>query len=255
MDYLKVLLTDVGISRKVNEDSLYVDVIVSENKKALFSIICDGMGGLSEGEVASSSAVRAFYYWSKSNLPEMLKNQIIFEELKCQWDEIIFEQNQILSEYGRRKGIRLGTTLTALLIVDYKYYAVHVGDSRIYEISDGVYQLTSDHSVVARDVRRGNITLEQAKNDPRRNILLQCIGASETVEPEYLTGEAVKDTVFMLCTDGFWHNVTEDEIYSNLNSSELLNEDIMLDRARYMIEINKSRLETDNISIILVRTF
>ena len=119
MDYLKVLLTDVGISRKVNEDSLYVDVIVSENKKALFSIICDGMGGLSEGEVASSSAVRAFYYWSKSNLPEMLKNQIIFEELKCQWDEIIFEQNQILSEYGRRKGIRLGTTLTALLIVDY----------------------------------------------------------------------------------------------------------------------------------------
>ncbi len=255
MNFLSVSLTDIGISRSVNQDSICTKVILAENKKASFSIVCDGMGGLSEGEVASLSVLNNFCRWADTILPVLIKNGIDFNEIKEQWAKIILKQNQYLTEYGAKKGIMLGTTLTILLIYDGSYYGVHVGDSRIYEIKDGIHQLTSDHTLVERDIRAGNITKEQAKNDPRKNILLQCVGASPSIEPEFLHGKAEENTVYMLCSDGFRHVISEEELFENLNSTNLIDEDVMKDKAKYLIELNKSRMEQDNISVVLVKTF
>ncbi|NLL05179.1 MAG: serine/threonine-protein phosphatase [Clostridiaceae bacterium] len=254
MNFLSVSLTDIGISRSVNQDSICTKVIQEDNKKASFSIVCDGMGGLSEGEVASLSVLNNFCRWADNILPVLIRNGIDFNELKEQWTKIILKQNQYLGEYGANKGIMLGTTLTALLINDGRYYGVHVGDSRIYEIKDGVHQLTRDHTLVERDIRLGNITEEQAKNDPRKNILLQCVGASPSIEPEFINGIAEENTVYMLCSDGFRHVISDEELYDNLNSNMLVNEHVMKERAKYLIELNKSRMEQDNISVILVKT-
>ncbi|OPZ87634.1 MAG: putative protein phosphatase 2C-type [Firmicutes bacterium ADurb.Bin419] len=255
MKLITVAVSDIGISRKVNQDSVYSNARMIKNTEVAFSVVCDGMGGLSEGEVASASVVNAFSTWFNTVFPQICEDEIDFEELKLQWSKIVYEQNKYLMDYGVSKNIRLGTTLTALLIVDGKYYGVHVGDSRIYEISDRVYQITNDHTLVARDVRLGNLTPEQARKDPRQNILLQCIGASDAVEPDFLYGNAEKDTVYLLCSDGFRHVISDDEIYSNLNCFQLVSEDEMIKKANYLIDLNKSRMEKDNISAILIRTF
>jgi|BioPla2DNA2_1021312.scaffolds.fasta_scaffold01842_9 serine/threonine protein phosphatase PrpC len=255
MSFLTVSVTDKGLVKEKNEDSIYTTVVEKDNKKVSFSIVCDGMGGLAEGEYASAKVLNAFVEWFEIQKSLLFEEKTSFDEIKSQWANIVKMQNSYLIHYGNNKGIRLGTTVTALMIIDNTYYAVHVGDSRIYEISDSVHQITTDHTLVARDLEMGNITKEQARKDPRKNILLQCVGANEDVYPEFITGDAKGDVVYLLCSDGFYNLITEDEIYSNLKSKELHNEEIMKSRAKMLINLNKERMEKDNISAILVKIF
>ena len=99
----------------------------------------------------------------------------------------------------------MGTTVTAMILTGGYYYIVNVGDSRAYEICSNLQVLTRDQTVVAREVEQGLLTLEQAETDPRRSVLLQCIGASDVVYPDFFLGEVKKDAVYMLCSDGFRH--------------------------------------------------
>lgn len=82
----------------------------------------------------------------------------------------------------------MGTTVVALLVTQKAYYIINVGDSRIYSLSDHIERLTTDQTYVQREIMNGNMTQEQAMKDPRRNVLLQCVGASAEVKPEYRTG-------------------------------------------------------------------
>ena len=129
---------------------------------------------------------------------------------------------------------------------------MHVGDSRIYHIGSSLNQLTTDHTFVAREISRGNMTLEQAKTDKRRNLLLQCVGASKVVEPQIICGNTDKGA-YMLCSDGFRHEISETEIYESLNPVNLMNKKAMHSNVKYLIEQNKQRHERDNISVILVK--
>ena len=104
--------------------------------------------------------------------------------------------------------------------------------------------MTTDHTFVAREIRRGNLTVEQAKKDKRRNMLLQCVGASERIEPEILTG-TVQQGAYMLCS--------ESEIYESLNPVNLINKEAMHNNVKYLIEQVKKRNEKDNISVVLVK--
>src|SRR4051794_33094484 len=94
---------------------------------------------------------------------------------------------------------------------------------------------------------------EQAWRDPRRNVLLQCIGASKLVEPQYIFGRPVPGEVYLMCSDGFRHTITADEIYRAFKPDELQGETEMIRRAKGMVELNKQRQETDNISVLLVK--
>lgn len=158
--------------------------------------------------------------------------------------------------YGAERGFNLGTTIAALMITQRRYYIVNVGDSRVYEISSSaVKQLTEDQTVVARELKYGRITPEQAKTDPRKSVLLQCVGASQTVNPEFYFGTPMQNSVYMICSDGFRHEISNDEIYryfhaENNNSAEMMSSNI-----RQLIEINKQRMEKDNITAALIRTF
>lgn len=113
--------------------------------------------------------------------------------------------------------------------------------------------MTEDQTVVAREVRRGILTKEAALKDPRRNILLQCIGASKILAPDFLYSVPEKNCVYMMCSDGFRHVITENEIYENFNPYVLTNEKIMQENSIKLVELNKSRNETDNISVLLIK--
>lgn len=120
-----------------------------------------------------------------------------------------------LAAYGAHCGTELGTTFTGILFVGEEYVCAHVGDSRLYYIGGDIKQLTTDQTFIAREISSGRMTEEEAKTDKRRNVLLQCVGASKEIEPQVLRGRTEKG-VHMLCSDGFRHVITEEEMLESL---------------------------------------
>lgn len=256
MNYIIQACTDIGNTKKTNQDSFTVKVINSPMGKLAFAIMCDGMGGLAKGEVASASVVTAFDKWVKENLPNMTKEQLTEKFIRQEWTDLLVGYNEKIKIYGKKSGVNLGTTATVLLLSEDNYYIANVGDTRAYEMTyEGKCILTKDQTVVAREVEQGILTEEQAHTDPRRSVLLQCIGASDKVYPEFFFGQAQKDAVYMLCTDGFRHEITFDEIYEYLCPEQMTEENKMRDNIATLINMDKQRNERDNISVVAVRTY
>lgn len=251
MRFIATADTDIGISKNTNQDSLLVKHAKTDIGEVLMAIVCDGMGGLSKGELASATVIRAFSDWFDNELPFELENTDM-QIIGSKWSLMLKDLNVKISEYGDEIGSSLGTTFSGILFVEDKYVLVHVGDSRIYHIGSSLNQLTTDQTFVAREISRGTMTPEQAKTDKRRNLLLQCVGASKVVEPQIICGNTDKGA-YMLCSDGFRHEISEAEIYESLNPVNLMNKEAMHSNVKYLIEQNKQRHERDNISVILVK--
>lgn len=255
MNYIISANTDIGTVKNTNQDSLSVKVINTPEGRMSFAVLCDGMGGLAKGEVASAAVIQAFDFWVRNKLSDLCRNGLKEDILKTEWEKILLEQNTLIKNYGAKQGVKLGTTAVVMLLTEERYYIMNVGDSRAYEFTDIFKQITADQTFVAREVSLGNMTPEQAEVDPRRSVLLQCIGASEEVYPDFFVGETAKNGVYMLCSDGFRHEVRPEEIFAKFNPYVLIDETVMNDNTLELIELNKQRNERDNISVVLVRTF
>lgn len=255
MNFIISANTDIGIVKSTNQDSLTVKRLITPQGPMAFALLCDGMGGLEKGEVASATVIRAFDEWVNTCLPELCKAPLEDSVIRAQWEGIVTHMNQIIKAYGARHGVRLGTTVVAMLLTQNRYYVLNVGDSRAYEISDGLYQITQDQTFVAREIAMGNMTPEEAETDSRRNVLLQCVGASDDVYPDMFFGDVHPNAVYMLCSDGFRHEITPEEIYNQLQPGMLYDDNSMRQHSEYLINLNKHRQERDNISVVLVRTF
>ena len=252
MRFIATADTDIGISKDTNQDSVLIKHAMADGKEILLAVVCDGMGGLSKGELASATVIRAFAKWFDEELPFELEN-VDLQVIGAKWSLLLKELNAQILEYSKENGIEgVGTTFSGILFIDDQYVIGHVGDTRIYHIGSSMTQLTTDQTFVAREISRGTMTLEQAKTEKRRNLLLQCIGASKVVEPQIICGKTEKGA-YMLCSDGFRHEITEAEIYESLNPINLMNKDAMHNNAKYLIEQNKSREEKDNISVLLIK--
>ena len=255
MEFLVSASTDIGISKKTNQDSYSVTVINTRLGKIVIAVLCDGMGGLSKGEIASATVIDAFRRWIATRLPELCKKDITDTVIQNEWCDIAAIYNEKIKNYGAGIGIELGTTLAAILLTESRYYIINIGDSRVYEITDKAVVLTKDQTIVAKEAELGKISEEQARVDPRRSVLLQCIGASDEIVPDMFFGETKKDAVYMLCSDGFRHEISSEEIYQYLNPEKMCEKNQMKENMNTLIEINKQRKERDNISVISVRTY
>lgn len=255
MNYLIAAQTDVGIVKNTNQDSLTIQIMDTPQGRMAFAALCDGMGGLDKGEVASASVIRAFSRWVREELPELVKQSIEDFAIRAQWERIVREQNEGIKKYGAGQGVRLGTTVAALLLTGNRYYALNVGDSRIYLLDGELRQITRDQTFVEREVALGRMTAEEAAADERRNVLLQCVGASDTVYPDMFFGEVLPDQLFLLCSDGFRHEISAEEIYAYMQPGVMTDQETMNGNARTLIELNKQRKERDNISVGMIRTY
>ena len=253
MRYLQSYYTDVGIKRKNNQDSLALFKADTDFGEVLLAIVCDGMGGYQSGELASKTIIEIFEKWFKQDFSKCLYDGLNFEIIKGQWNRIIKDCNTILVEYGLQYDIDLGSTLTAGLFIKNKYYIAHVGDSRAYKIlSDKVFQITQDQSAVAEALRRGEITPEEAKKDKRRNILLECIGITKNVKILFYEGVSAVGDTFMFCSDGFWHNLTEEELCRYLSGKQFKDNKMIRIHLNYLVETVKHKGEKDNITALAV---
>jgi len=254
MNFLISAKTDVGTVKDINQDSVSVKVINTAHGRIVLAVLCDGMGGYSNGEAASASVIHAFDQWARNDLPQICKGGFSDLTIRKQWENLIKEQNSHIISYGIKHDCMLGTTVVALLITQTRYYILNVGDSRAYVINDKLHQITKDHSLVAMKIGAGLLTPEQAERDMGRSQLLRCVGISEDMYPDLFFGDVKKGEVFMLCSDGFRHEVSESEIYEMLNPRVLTDEKKMSERAESMIELNKQRQEKDNITVALIKT-
>jgi serine/threonine protein phosphatase PrpC len=253
MEFLVTAHSDIGIRKKTNQDSVLLQVAKTDVGNVAFGVVCDGMGGLAKGELASATVIKALANWFQTDLKQMLETEFSEKRLYDQWTNIITTQNQSITNYGNENRFNLGTTLVAVLIYNNRYYAVNVGDSRLYLIRNNLNQITKDQSYVQREMDAGRMTPEQAKTDSQRNVLLQCVGASSVVVPDFFSGEVSANDVFMLCSDGFRHLITPEEIYQYFNPTVLTDEDKMKASAVYLTDLNKYRQEKDNISVALIK--
>lgn len=256
MDYEIAAQTDVGTVKRTNQDSIMMKRIFTNLGNMVFAVLCDGMGGLAKGELASATVIRAFDKWVNDDLQMICQNGPGYIEdsvIRAQWESIVANQNQKIKQYGAGQGVNLGTTVVALLVTDRRYYLMNVGDSRAYLVNDKLIQLTKDQTFVGREIELGHMTIEQAKTDPRRNVLFQCVGASEIVNPDMFFGNVQSGTEFLLCSDGFRHEITSDEIYQAIRPSFMTNRDVMNRQLRSLIELNMQRSERDNITAALIK--
>lgn len=254
MNFIIGYHTDVGIRKNVNQDAVLIKTAKSPYGRIGLFVICDGMGGLSLGEVASSTAIRYISSWFDEKLPEIdfdiADSEYIYNELSY----LVSSINKKILNFGRKEKKMLGTTLTLYLSVNDKYYIMQVGDSRAYKVNGNVEQLTKDQTYVQREVDRGNLTKEEAENHPKRNVLLQCIGAREEVDPVMSTGTLEEGEVYLICSDGFYKKLHEEELEKDLNPLNLNNEEEITSKAEEIIERVKNRDERDNISAIIFKT-
>lgn len=253
MQFIGAAITDIGISKKTNQDSVCVKVAETKRHgQVAMVVLCDGMGGLDKGELASATVIRAFSNWFENELPNQI-DKYSWNNISTEWDKLAKEQNYLIGQYGKRVDVSLGTTLTAMLVIEGEYLIVHIGDTRAYLITDNVEQLTEDQTFINREIKSGRMTPEESKLDPRRNMLLQCVGASKTIKPQIITGKIKKNSVFMFCSDGFRHVLSDEEIYENFNYINVSTVQTIEQNAKYLIETVKSRKEKDNITVAILK--
>ena len=253
MEIIASYYTDVGSVKEINQDSLSVKVVNSPRGKIVFALVCDGMGGLEQGELASKEVVVAFNNWFPTQFAQMVaENSFSQENVYDQWQDLIEVMNSRLSEYADNQGMMMGTTLSVLLVYKGDYFICHVGDSRIYQIDQSVNRLTLDHTLVAQEVEMGRLTEEEALVDPRRSILLQCVGASGVIEPQYEKGTITGGVTFLLASDGFTHMISEEELYEYFRPEALTDKNTITDICEKATCLVKNRGERDNITVIAV---
>lgn len=253
MSYVVGAATDIGLVKDTNQDSLVIKSGKCNAKEVVLAVLCDGMGGLNKGELASAETVRRFGKWSEEQLPKIVEQGNMFRQIREDWNGMITDINQELYMYGQDNHTNLGTTITGIIIVDNEYLIINVGDSRTYILDEDIYQLTEDQSLIAREVKLGRLTEEQAKTDPRKNVLLQCVGATEDIEVEFYDGKLASGQGVLLCSDGFRHVVSDDEIYSYLKPDDMNSELIITQTLRQLIALNIARKESDNITAAFIK--
>lgn len=241
-------VTDVGNIREINQDNYFAYTEIKNDKSVGIFCVADGMGGLRDGEYASCLAVTKTKAWYQEHINMFGKKTPSDKRIVASLKQLFYEINDEIYRYGIDKGIRVGTTYSLLLLTDDRYFVIHAGDSRIYlKRLDKLYMLTKDQTWVNDQLERGLISREQAQNHPRKNVLSNCIGCFEEPSVCIGSGKIAANDSFMLCSDGLYNLVTNEEISQALSCSNL---DYTVQNLLARV---KERGAYDNITLLMVR--
>lgn len=235
-------LTDIGLVRESNQDCFAVSV---DGAEPVWAVVCDGMGGANGGYYASSTVSAAFSHSMDISFEGLKSKQI--ENVMCEAVRVANESvYKTACEQPDLSG--MGTTLVAAVIMGDTANIVHVGDSRAYLVGDGkITRLTNDHSVVQQLVELGQITEEEAKVHPEKNMITRAVGVKEDVEPESTTCKLHKNEAILLCTDGLTNMVDDSEIL------QITQDNAIEDATEQLLDLAKTRGGTDNITVVIIK--
>lgn len=234
-------MKDVGRCRDINQDYIFLSEEPMGNLPNLF-LVADGMGGHRAGDLASEYTVsRVCEAVTKS------MQKIPFQILKGAFQ---YANQKLIEKAGESPAYAgMGTTLVAVTVQDDTAYVANVGDSRLYKIGGTIEQITGDHSLVEEMVRMGEISKEEARNHPEKNIITRAIGVSETVEPDYFDTKLEKGECLLLCSDGLSNMLEDAQIKEILDRRT----DLRSGAEELVREANRNGGK-DNIAVVLIES-
>ncbi len=233
--------TDIGQKRQMNQDFLFASEEPVGNLPNLF-VVADGMGGHNAGDFASRYGV--------SVLVENVKKDKNFNPVKIIRAGIEAANREVMEQARRDPSMAgMGTTMVAATIVGGYAYIANVGDSRLYLVSDQLSQITQDHSLVEEMVRLGELTPEEARNHPDKNIITRAVGTGEEVRIDFFDMKLEEGAMLLMCSDGLTNMVDDETIYDIVKNVENPG------KAQALVDQANANGGKDNIAVILIEPF
>ena len=234
-------ITDVGLVRKENQDTYRVA------RNGSVCVVCDGMGGAAGGQVASNLAAETYV----AELEKILKPDMTPEQLREASSYAVAMANQAV-ENRATENVELsnmGTTLVSAIAYEGGTVVTNVGDSRAYYITEaGITRITKDHSLVETMVDHGDITADEARRHPGRNLITRALGRDTNAACDGYIRPMEQGDFILLCTDGLVNTVTDQEmLFEIVHGGDL---DTCLDR---LLHISKSQGAPDNVTAVLMQ--
>lgn len=204
--------TDIGRKRQVNQDFIFTSEGAVGNLPNLL-VVADGMGGHNAGDFASRYGV--------SVLVESVRKDRNFNPVKILRNAIEAANREVLSQARMDPSMAgMGTTMVACTVVGGYAYVANVGDSRLYVSSTELTQITQDHSLIAEMVRLGELTPEEGRNHPDKNIITRAVGTAEEVRIDFFDIKLESGNRILMCSDGLTNMVDDERIFEILKGKE-----------------------------------
>ena len=237
-------LTDPGCVRSQNQDTYVIEQL---DRHTLLCVVCDGMGGAKSGNIASTLAADVFVQEIKqswnSNMTQERIDQMIQRATKLA-NFTVYDQAAQIEDFSG-----MGTTMAAVLIKGMSVTVVNVGDSRVYAVSsDGIRQLTKDHSLVQMMVDRGELTPELARTYPGKNFITRAIGTEAIVDCDLFHHTMERGECLLLCSDGLSNMMDDQEILF-----EVVHGVSKQQCCQRLLDIAKNRGAPDNVTSVLIQ--
>ena len=232
--------TDIGQKRHMNQDFIFTSEESVGNLPNLF-VVADGMGGHNAGDFASRYGV--------SVLVESVRRDKNFNPVKVMRNAIEAANREVFSQSRNDPSMAgMGTTMVVCTVVGGYAYIANVGDSRLYLAgSESMTQITQDHSLIAEMVRLGELTPEEGRNHPDKNIITRAVGTNEEVKIDFFDVKLETGDQILMCSDGLSNMVEDQRIFEILKG-----EDTKADKAQVLVDEANANGGRDNIAVIVV---
>lgn len=244
--------TTHGKKKSVNQDNYGFRCVKKEQDWIAFSVVCDGVGGLSQGEKASAIVTARFLDWFDREFICLYDQGFQEEQLRSRWTDVLLDVHRQLLQRGRSSGEHLGTTIAVLLICRDNYYCMNIGDTRVYCIHEQIRQISVDHSLMQMKLDDGTLSVEDIDGFSKKNVLFQCIGFNETLKITFRSGKSCQGSVWLLCSDGFRNKISEREIFDFFNPIYICDHEQLKQIIKDAVELNLSREERDDITLVVI---
>lgn len=236
-------VTDPGMVRTQNQDAFVIEQL---SDTALLLVVCDGMGGALAGNIASQLALEIFSAQIRFSWQEAMRAEETAELLRT----AVRAANEAVYERSLRDSdcAGMGTTLVAAIIENDTVHIINVGDSRAYATGkNGIKLVTTDHSLVQLMVQRGDLSQEEAKNHPGKNLITRAVGTEVMVLGDVYTLAPEDWECLALCSDGLSNVMADQEILFEIAHGEKRE-----DCCQRLLDIAKNRGAPDNVTVVVV---
>ena len=236
-------ITDKGVVRSQNQDSYYLKPAEDD---MIVAVVCDGMGGARAGNVASSLAVKA----ASTYLEELPRELLLQDPGEHLTQAAVLANEAVCLRAEQDEDCRgMGTTMVAVVLSGKKAHILNIGDSRAYLLGEeGVSKVTRDHSVVEDLVHRGELTPEEARSHPQKNLITRALGAEPEARADLYELELKTGEFLLLCSDGLSNMLTDQELLY-----EVLYGGVPETCCQRMLDIALSRGAPDNVTAVLIQ--
>lgn len=262
--YLTGVYWERGIAADINQDSLVLLQALTAKGRVLMAAVCDGMGGLAQGEWASGYVTRRLQEWFYESLLRSVQRKKPYWIIRRSLDRLVYHMQEQLQQHGVREGIRLGTTMTVFVLWEKTYLLWHLGDSRVYLLqaagrtglfggmksSRGMRQI---HTADRSGKSMSGAACMTADHVAGRNQLTKCVGSFGYERPDFKLGVLREGQGVLLCSDGFRHYVEESELADVLRPEQIKSEEQITRRLQEIGDACMRRGERDNLSAVYVK--